>query len=73
MTKHTQDGVCIPEYEFELRLANGRTVSWIGTDGVDAARRYANAHPGAIVIAWRHPKNEIRIGSPRSAHAGKLY
>ena len=39
--------------QYELRLASGKTVVWDGKDGKDAAQRYANAHPGAVITAWR--------------------
>ena len=38
---------------FELKLSDNRVVSWVGADGVQAARRYVDAHPGAVVVAWR--------------------
>jgi hypothetical protein len=41
---------------FELKLADGRVVEWQGTDGVDASRRYVDAHRDAAVVAWRYPR-----------------
>lgn len=38
---------------YELKLAGGKTVVWQGKDGLDACHRYADAHPGSVVIAWR--------------------
>jgi hypothetical protein len=43
------------EFEFELLLEGGEIVTWTGTDGVDAAHRYAASHQGVAVIAWREP------------------
>lgn len=40
------------EREYEL-LANGKTVKWVGTDGIDAAKRYVDCHREATVTAWR--------------------
>lgn len=48
---------------YELRLADGTVATWQGGDGVDAAVRYADAHPDtAAVIAWREPRVQFRIG-----------
>ena len=41
------------EREYELKLANGKTVKWAGIDGRDAAKRYVDCHREATVIAWR--------------------
>jgi hypothetical protein len=49
---------------YELKLSNGRWVMWKGYDGIDAARRCVNAHPGACVIAWRTPRVVITVGIP---------
>ena len=53
------------EQEFELKLATNQRVTWTGKDGKDAAQRYADAHPGAVVVAWRYPKCELKIGMIR--------
>jgi len=50
------------EYDFDLKLASSAWVRWTGTSGPDAAQRYADAHPGAVVVAWRWPVTEMRIG-----------
>lgn len=54
------------QQEFELKItdANGakQIATWLGTDGIDAAQRYANSHPGVTVRAWRYPRYEIKIG-----------
>jgi len=50
------------EYEFELKLASGKMVTWNGTDGIDAARRYADAHRGETVIAWQWPRYGVFPG-----------
>ncbi len=47
--------------EYELKLANGKVVTWTGKDGIDAATRYADCNHGAVVVAWREPKCQIRI------------
>lgn len=47
---------------YELKLADGRIVTWEGKDGVDASKRYAVAYPGVVVIAWREADNGIHIG-----------
>jgi hypothetical protein len=45
-----------------LKLAGGGTAKWVGHGGLDAAKRYVDAHPGEVVLAWRHPRFEIREG-----------
>jgi hypothetical protein len=50
------------EAEFELKLADGGTAKWVGRGGLDAAKRYVDSHPGEVVLAWRHPRFEIREG-----------
>lgn len=52
------------EYEFELKLANGKIVKWVGANGEAAAIRYAANDPGAVVVAWRHPRVDIHVGIP---------
>lgn len=39
---------------FDLKLADGQVVTWQGSTGEDAARRYVDAHRDAAVIAWRN-------------------
>lgn len=39
---------------YELKLANGKTVIWNGDSGEDAAERYVETFRDAIVIAWRN-------------------
>lgn len=41
------------EQRYDLKLADGRTVSWTGSSGEDAARRYVDGHHGATVVATR--------------------
>ena len=36
---------------YEIKLSDGQVITWPGKDGLDACRRYANAHPAAAVIA----------------------
>jgi hypothetical protein len=50
-----------PEHEFELKLGDGKVVRWTGSDGRDAALRYADCHHGVSVVAWRWPKTDVRI------------
>lgn len=56
------------EQNFELKVIdnNGKTkiVTWVGKDGLDACHRYADAHPGVQVWAWRYPRNDVVIGDP---------
>jgi hypothetical protein len=47
--------------EFELKLDNGKIVTWVGENGEDASRRYADCK-GDAVVAWRHPRYELVIG-----------
>jgi hypothetical protein len=47
---------------YELLLGDRTVVSWQGRDGVDAAVRYADAHPGVTVLAWREPRVQLRAG-----------
>ena len=47
---------------FELKLGNGKVVTWQGKDGKDAARRYTGSHPEVTVIAWRYILPELHIG-----------
>lgn len=53
------------EQEFELKLASGRVVKWLGKNGEDAAYRYVDGFPGTTVIAWRYPKFEFKVGMIR--------
>ena len=39
--------------QYELKLANGKTVVWEGTDAENAAQRYVDCHREAAVIATR--------------------
>jgi hypothetical protein len=47
---------------WELRLADGRVVTWVGADGPSAARRYVDAHPEAVVVAVRRPRVALVVG-----------
>lgn len=53
------------EQSFELKLSDGTTVTWAGTDGENAARRFLTTHPEKTVVAWRYPKYEFKIGMIR--------
>jgi hypothetical protein len=48
---------------YELKLADGKVVTWTGTDGVDAAVRCADAKQ-VTVIAWRTPRVQLNVGIP---------
>ena len=51
--------------QYELRLAEGKTVEWEGKDGVDAALRYVDAHRDAKVIAYRRAdRHGLSVGAP---------
>ena len=56
----------MPEYTFDLKviLPNGKTksVQWDGPDGLKACQRYADAHPGHSVVAWRWPTFGVFVG-----------
>ena len=41
------------EREYQLMLADGKLVVWVGVTGIGAAERYVAEHPGASVVAWR--------------------
>ena len=41
------------ESKYELKLQGGKTATWTGRDGVDAAKRYVDCHRDATVIATR--------------------
>jgi hypothetical protein len=46
------------ETDYELKLGSGKVVTWAGSSGENAALRYADAHRGETVVAWR----DIRYG-----------
>ena len=48
--------------EFDLKLSSGKTVTWLGRSGIEAATRYASCFPGTVVIAWRWKTTGIGIG-----------
>lgn len=49
--------------EFEIRTQSGKRIVWEGKDGLEACHRYADAHPGETVIAWRSwPRHGLFIG-----------
>lgn len=51
--------------KFELKLASGKVVEWQGKDGADAAQRYADAHRGVTVTAWRDVRQGVFPGMLR--------
>lgn len=49
--------------EWELKLADGRVVTWQGRDGEDAARRYVDCHREAEVVASRNAdRHGLHVG-----------
>ena len=58
------------EQEFEIKTSNG-TATWVGSDGKNACERYADAHPGVTVYAWRTPRYQLVIGMPRFDEGAK--
>lgn len=54
--------------EWELLVeGHAGTVIWNGPTGEKAARFYALAHPGAVVLAWRRRRYPIRSWDGREA------
>jgi hypothetical protein len=51
------------ERRYDLKLLDGRTVSWVGTDGINASERYVDAMRVAgkdvAVVAWREPRTYV--------------
>lgn len=51
------------ERTYQLKLATGKVVTWVGRDGENAARRYVDAHRDAVVVATREDRApQIRVG-----------
>lgn len=51
-------------HQYELKLANGKSVIWEGEDAINAAKRYVDCHREDIVIAWReYPRYGIFLGT----------
>lgn len=48
--------------KFELQLSDVTVVEWNGRNGVDAAKRYVDAHPDATVVAWRAVRFGVFVG-----------
>jgi hypothetical protein len=48
---------------FDVLTADNKVIRWTGEDGEDACRRVADAKR-VTVVAWRHPKVELVIGTP---------
>lgn len=61
----------LPEEDFELKLADGRMVTWTGRGPEDAAVRYADAHRGDVVVAWRRPRYGLFVGARRIIEPGE--
>lgn len=59
-----------PEYEYELKVrgedGKERVREWTGHDALDAAQRYADAHPGEAVIATRQKQGYVGPVDPRN-------
>lgn len=53
------DGI---ERDWELKLADGRIVTWPGCCEIGAARRYEADHPGERVVATRPAPIDIVVG-----------
>lgn len=49
----------MPEQLFELKLASGKVVTWHGTDGINASRRYVDCNRDETVVAWRYPRTYV--------------
>ena len=51
----TNEGLLVGQGErlYDLLLTGKRRVTWGGVNGINAAHRYADAHPDTGVIAWR--------------------
>jgi hypothetical protein len=49
---------------YELKLASGAVVTWNGASETDAAKRYADCHRDATVIATRPIRHGLFIGAP---------
>lgn len=46
------------EVRYDLKLANGKVVSWVGATPEEAARRYVDCvRPGVAVVATRRSDN----------------
>ena len=51
-----------PRWEYELKLASGKSVLWYGASPEDAAQNYAANHPGEQVVGWRWPVVDVIVG-----------
>lgn len=57
--------------QFEVKLADGSRHVWEGRDGLDACHRFADAHPGVTVVAWRaYPRTGLFIGTREIVEPG---
>lgn len=60
-------------YELRIRKTPDSPVTlamWTGTSGPDACQRYADAHDGHEVYAWRTPRTHLAIGVDPSQIVG---
>jgi hypothetical protein len=57
------------EGKFEIKLENGKTVEWTGSDGEDACRRATDCL-GIPAVAWRYPRYEFVPGVHHSQIIG---
>ena len=51
-----------PEYEYDLKLQDGKSKLWYGRTPQDAAARYEDTFPGSKVVAWRWPVVDVIVG-----------
>ena len=53
------------EYELKIITATRKRkwVTWDGSDGLKACASYADAHREATVLAWRHVRHGLFIGT----------
>lgn len=56
--------------QFDLKLANGKTVTWSGEDGENAARRYVDCHRDDAVVAWRNARGPLLTTLDRARIVG---
>ena len=50
---------------YELKLGDGRVVTWVGDGPIRAAERYVDVHRDAVVVAWREVVHGLFVGAPR--------
>lgn len=61
------------ERVYDLRLASGRVVDWVGVSPEDAARRYVATYPAEVVVAVRDSERHgLHIGLQPILEPGDL-